>query len=294
MPSVRIVINPCAGDGDATAALEMAESLGYEVIPTAGPGDASRLAREAAREGIRVVVAAGGDGTVHEVVQGLLSVPDHGTALGVLPLGTGNDLARNLGIPMDIESALEGFDGPEHSIDVIRVRIDGTSVICLNALNGGISGQVSEAVTDEIKEGWGRLSYLRAAADTLDELHPYRVRIETADGEPEEHAAYNVAIANGPRAGGGIPIAPEADPSDGLADVVLIRPAPIRQLAALLPAVLSGSEPESELFISRRLAAGRITVDPPLPYSLDGEPGEGSEFEFEVLPSALRVRGADC
>jgi diacylglycerol kinase (ATP) len=250
------------------------------------------MAKAAAREGYDVVAAAGGDGTVHDVAHGLVEAGG-GTALGIVPLGTGNDLARNLGVPLDARTALEGLERPGRALDVIRLEIDGSTTLCLNVLNGGVSGQVSEAVTDEMKERWGRLSYLRAVTETLDEISPFHVRLQTGEGDVEEHTAYNVAIANGPRAGGGIPIAPEADPSDGHADVVMVRPAPMHRLMALLPAVLNGTEPESELFVSRRLSRGRIMVTPALPFSLDGEPGEGSDFRFEVVPSALQVRGVD-
>jgi diacylglycerol kinase (ATP) len=292
MALVRIVLNPHAGDGDASDLTELAETLGYEILTTEEPEDALRLARAAAREGYDVVAAAGGDGTVHDVAHGLFQAGGE-TALGIVPLGTGNDLARNLGIPMDVRAAIEALERPRRALDVIRLEIDGSPTICLNVLNGGVSGQVSEAVTDEMKERWGRLSYLRAMTEAVDQISPFRVRLDADDGDVEEFAAYNVAVANGPRAGGGIPIAPEADLSDGRADVVMVRPAPMHRLVALLPAVLNGTEPESELFVSRRLGRGRITVDPALPFSLDGEPGEGSDFLFEVVPSALQVRGAD-
>jgi diacylglycerol kinase family enzyme len=92
--------------------------------------------------------------------------------------------------------------------------------------------------------------------------------------------------------GGGFPIAPEALLNDGLVDVVLVRPATIARLTTLLPSVLRGIEPESELFQSWHARKGRMTVRPKLPFSLDGELNEGSELRFEVLPGALTICGA--
>jgi len=266
--------------------------MGLDVRVTRAAGHASELAADGARGGASLVVAAGGDGTIHEVVAGLLSQRESPPALGVVPLGTGNDFARNLGIPLDPMSALSQVHDEGRDIDITRLTLDGRSDWCVNALNGGFSGQVAEAVTAEMKERWGRLSYLRAATASLTDLVTYDIHLSGHGDEPETSQGYNLAIANGPAIGGGFPIAPEADPTDGMVDLVVVKPAPVARLTTLLPAVLGGQEPESELFQSWRLRKGSIRIDPPLPFSLDGDLQQAARIEFQVAPAALHVRGA--
>ena len=286
-----VILNPGSGMDGNEAVHAHAAARGWPVRTTTRAGDASAWARRAAEQNAGLVVAAGGDGTVHEIVHGLIGSAAPGPHLGVIPLGTGNDFARNTGLPLEIDAAFHAVEEPPRAVDVVRLEIDGDRRVCINALNGGFSGQVSDALTDEVKERWGRLSYLRVATESLTELTPYAVSVETEAGHQGRYRAYNVAIANGPGVGGGFPIAPEAHPCDGLADLVLVRPASIPRLTTLLPAVLSGQEPESALFQSWRTRQGRVHVEPPLPFSLDGEVSEGADIRFEVLAGAIQLRG---
>lgn len=286
-----MILNPGSGSSQAAEVVKAAAALGIQVQRTRKPGDGVWMAQQAAREGARTVVAAGGDGTIHEVVSGLLGLGQSPPCLGVVPLGTGNDFARNVGLPLDPLLALDTCTGTATPIDVIRLDTDGRRTVCMNALNGGFSGELADNLTDELKERWGRLSYLRAATESLTDLTTYEVHLELDGEPPETHRAYNVAIANGPAVGGGFPIAPEARPWDGMADVVLVRPATIARLTTLLPAVLTGAEPDSELFQSWRARRGRIFVTPELPFSLDGEVDAAAEIRFEVLRGALKVCG---
>lgn len=286
-----VILNPGSGGGETAHVSKAAEDLGFRVEFTNRAGDGVWMAQQAAQAGARTVIAAGGDGTIHEVASGLLGLGLETPCMGIVPLGTGNDFARSVGIPLDPLGALQVCTASPTLIDVIRLETDGTASICINALNGGFSGELADAITEELKERWGRLSYLRAASESLADLTTYSVTLTLDDSPPEEYQAYNLAIANGPAVGGGFPIAPQALPNDGLADVVLVRPATLARLTTLLPAVLSGSEPDSELFQSWRARKGVITVSPILPFSLDGELEEGSELRFEVLRGALKICG---
>ena len=291
MRNALAIVNSATDTDILSDLLEQADAREIRVELTREPGDAQRLAAQGERDGAEVVVAAGGDGTIHEVVSGLLENGPPRAALGVVPLGTGNDFARNLGLDLDPLEALDALARPGLPIDVVALEVDGRREIILNAMNGGFSGLVGQEIDDETKDRWGRLSYLKTASETIDKLEEFRVLLRIENSEPLMISAYNLVIANCPRVGGGFPIAPEADPSDGAADVVIVRPAPMAKLVTLLPAVLRGDEPESVLFQSWKVRKGEVRTDPVLPYSLDGEVQQGSRFHFEVIHQALEVRG---
>ena len=147
---------------------------------------------------------------------------------------------------------------------------------------------IGEEIDAETKDRWGRLSYLKAASESLANLQRFRVILRVEDPEQLTFSAYNLAIANCPRVGGGFPIAPEADPTDGLADVVIVRPAPMAKLVTLLPAVLRGDEPESALFQSWKVREGEVLTDPVLPYSLGRRADPGIPVPLPGHPGSAR------
>ncbi len=261
-----------------------------EVRRTDDPSDARRWAREAAREGVELVVAGGGDGTVHEVANGILGLPEASTSLGVLPLGTGNDLARGLQIPLDLREALEVLeDGSVRPMDVIGVRLDGgPEELVLNALTGGFSGQAHEALDQEVKEAWGPLSYLRSGVEMWGERRTYALELEV-DGETLSETVLNFMVCNGPFTGGGIAAAAGADLFDGFLDVVLIRDADARELSTLAAGVLSGKPVEHRALVRREARAARVVARASVPVSVDGEVTEASQMAFALLPGRLPV-----
>ena len=196
--SIRIILNPNARQGDRID--EVRELLASwpeaQLVVTESGGHAAGLAEAAAQDGCATVVAAGGDGTLGEVLHGLDGHLDR-VSVGLLPLGTGNDLARTLGISPDLHDAFEQLRAAEPTpIDVMRYRCGDRSGLFLNVAAGGFSGEVDERLTSELKQFWGPLAYLRAALETLPELSPYRLRLEL-DGEEETLDALNVVVANG-------------------------------------------------------------------------------------------------
>lgn len=261
-----------------------------EIRRTDGASDARRWAREAAREGVQLVVAGGGDGTVHEVANGILDHPDASTSLGVLPLGTGNDLARGLRIPLNLRKAFEVLEGGSvRPMDVIRVQLDGgAEEILLNALTGGFSGQAHEALDQEVKEAWGPLSYLRSGVEMWGERRTYALELGV-DGETLSETVLNFMVCNGPFTGGGIAAAAGADLFDGLFDVVLIRDADARDLSTLAAGILSGKRVEHGALVRREARAARVVARASVPVSLDGEVTEASRMTFELLPGRLPV-----
>lgn len=285
-----VIVNPNAGSVDDLAGIEQA--LGRlpdtSVKPTESAGDAERLAREALDRGVERVVAAGGDGTLNEVVNGL-SADFSRASLGLLPLGTGNDFARTIGVPDDLAGALAVLEeGRTRTLDVARANVDGQDRCFLNVSAGGFSGEVSERASDA-KDRWGPLAYMRAAIGALPELKGFLARITLNGAETLELETYNIVVSNGRYVASGIPVAPRAVLDDGLLDVMIAPATTIPQLAVLVPTVLLGRHTDSPLLIFRKATRVEIEGDPPMAFNVDGELiGEGPA-RFEILPRALRM-----
>lgn len=285
-----VIVNPNAGSVGEIAVLEEALGRlpGTSVKLTEQAGDAERLAREALESGVELVVAAGGDGTLNEVVNGLSG--DFGRAcLGLLPMGTGNDFARTIGVPNDLEGALAVLNaGQIRTLDVARADVDGRGRCFLNVSAGGFSGEVSERASDA-KDRWGPLAYMRAAIGALPELKGFLARITLNGAETLELETYNVVVSNGRYVASGIPVAPGAVLDDGLLEVMIAPATTIPQLAVLVPTVLLGRHTDSDLLLFRKATRVEIECDPPMAFNVDGELLREGTARFEVIPRALRM-----
>ncbi|MDQ3438333.1 MAG: diacylglycerol kinase family lipid kinase [Actinomycetota bacterium] len=288
----RVICNPTSGGGayDPDEIRDELDGMEVEWIETEGPEDAIGAAEEW-REGLLIV--AGGDGTINDVVNGLgrAGFPE-GVTLGILPAGTGNDLAATLCIPEDPELAEDVIrQNRERRLDVARVRSEGIGErFFINVATGGLGAEISDANDEELKERWGKLSYLRAS---LEVARNFDVRELTLylDGEGHQVKAVNIAVGNCRYTGGGWPATPMANPEDGLLDVVVIETLGIGALLDLAPAVLSESnylDNDGVLFV--RAKEIRIETQPPgLEFTADGEVIGNEPAQFSVLPRALRV-----
>ena len=288
----RVICNPTSGGGDYDPDEIRDELEGMEVewIETEGREDAIGAAEEW-REGLLIV--AGGDGTINDVVNGLgrAGFPE-GVTLGILPAGTGNDLAATLCIPEDPELAEDVIrQNRERRLDVARVRSEGIGErFFINVATGGLGAEISDANDEELKQRWGKLSYLRAS---LEVARNFDVRELTLylDGEGHQVKAVNIAVGNCRYTGGGWPATPKANPEDGLLDVVVIETLGVADLLDLAPAVLAESgylDKEGVLFV--RAKEIRVETQPPgLEFTVDGEVIGDEPAEFSVLPQALRV-----
>lgn len=276
----------------------MAESplfRGSEVVTSGGWDEGRRIAADAARAGCRLVVAAGGDGTVNSVVNGLMEVDAPRPALGVLPVGTGNDLARSLGIPRGVHRAVEELERRiVREMDVLRV-VQGELRYCANVSAGGFSGRVDESLTDETKESWGPLAYLRTAVGELREMETYEAVLEIDGGrEVLELSAMNVVVANARYAAAGVPVAPDALLDDGALDVVVLASAALPRLGIAVARMAAGRHLEHELVTAFRAASVAVTSEPDMWFNVDGELLGRGPTRFDVLPGALPVLvGAD-
>jgi len=289
---ICIILNPNAGSAEQAAVLHEVVAKRSEVTlrETNRPGQAREFATEAVREGYDLIVAAGGDGTINEVVNGL-ATNFAAARLGVIPLGTGNDLARTLAIPETPLEALELLtSGPERSLDLIKVEAVGReTVYCINVAAGGFSGQVDEVLTDELKASWGPLAYLRGAIGALPDLTGYETIITWEDGPTHRIEALNMIVANGRTAAGGFQVAPLANPEDGLLDVVIVRYGSLLDLAGVVARLLAANYLDSDQVLHRTARRVHIASRPGMWFNIDGELLCKEPVTFSVLPQALRV-----
>ena len=287
---IFVVFNPKAGSAKSAEVLRarLTERGNVTLVEPGSPEETRLAAARAMQEGYDLIVAAGGDGTIHAVVNGL--APDFGARLAVLPLGTGNDLRRTLGIPDDPLQALKLLDGgAERLIDLFRVDTPAQSLFGVNTASGGFSGQMQEALTKEMKAAWGPLAYLRGAAAVLPDLTDYHTIIQLDDGPTERISAVNVIVANGRYAAHGWNVASQANPEDGLLDLVIVNSGPLFDLTAVAAQMLSGDYLDSDHVTLRRAQRIRIESRPEMWFSIDGEPISQEPITFTVVPQALRV-----
>ncbi|AUX41767.1 hypothetical protein SOCE26_031900 [Sorangium cellulosum] len=292
---ISIIVNPAAGNAAQAARLRdlSAGRAGVELLETEGPGHGRELARAAVEAGADLVVAAGGDGTINEIVQGLGPYRDR-ARLALLPLGTGNDLARTLGVPLDPAEAFALLDedhveAQTRKLDLVHVESAGQTRYCLNVAAGGFSGQVDEALTDDMKATWGPLAYLRSAMKVLPDLTGYQTTIAWDDQEFERVEALNVIVANGRTCAGGMRVASRASMEDGLLDVVIVRYASLLDLAAVAARLLAGTYLSSDEVMHRRASRVRIAAKPGMWFNVDGELLSNAPISFSVEPRAIRV-----
>jgi diacylglycerol kinase (ATP) len=257
------------------------------------PRQLGELARRAADEGASLLVAVGGDGTVNEVVQGLAG--RDGIELAVIPRGTGWDFVRTYGIPRRFDDAVEvARDGTARTIDLGRAHYrawDGEEAesYFANIASAGMSGAIAKRANETSKALGGKVSYLWATLAVFARWRNDEVRV-AVDGERRTGRMHDVIVANGRYLGGGMMICPEAEPDDGLFDVLLIGDLTKRDLMLTLPKTYRGTHlphPKAELLRGARV---EVDADEPLPVELDGEQPGTTPVSFEVVPQALRLR----
>lgn len=295
---MRVLFNSNAGsapDADVAALRALPD---IEWIDCEHPEMTIAAAAEAADAGHERVVAVGGDGTVHLVANGLMeggASADERPVLAVLPLGTGNDFARTLGLPLGLPP-LDAFElvreAPARPLDVIRVTHPGCEALtryAINACAGGFSGAVDEVLTSEMKGTWGPLAYLVGAVKALPDLNDHRTLICWDGGPAEAIDAFNVVVANGRTAGGGKPVAPRANPEDGRLDVVVIRAGSGLDVARLVARVVAGNYLNDDFVVFNRVQRVSVEATPGMWFNVDGELRTNDPITFEVVPGALRV-----
>jgi len=281
-----VIFNPAAGRGKGIERLDAAKrALGpeYEWVPTQRPGHAVELARELATR-CPVVVAFGGDGTVGDVVRGI-----HGTGaiLGIIPAGTGNDVARNLGLPLDpTEAARVIHEGSARSVDIGLVN----GVPFINNAGTGFDSRVMQIMNTGIRFARGRLAFNLAILKTIFRYPPFALTL-AIDDEPERLItdALLVSVLNGRVYGAGMPAAPEASMDDGRLDVLVVRNLPKLQRLPLLIKLQHAQHIGHPSVTMLRATRLRIAATPPQPMNVDGEIRGGTPVDILCESRALKV-----
>ncbi len=294
----RAVVIWNAGAGSTSQADEIHETLlqrrDIQLVETGSREDAIREVEQACRSGMERVIAAGGDGTVNAVVTALTNWHgEHGSspALAVLPLGTGNDLARSLGMPLVPAEALElCLSGAPSPMDVMQLETDDGDVrLAGNMVTAGNTGKYLEVLTDDLKQRWGALVYVRGAVDLLEDLDVFRVRVEIDEEPAVEVDALNLFFANGRTSGGGMTVCADAALDDGKLMLLIIREGTGLDLASLTLDYLTSDVRENDLVDHRRCQRVRVTCPEWIPLTADGDPVKSREFTVILKPAAIRT-----
>jgi YegS/Rv2252/BmrU family lipid kinase len=252
----------------------------------------AHLAREAAGT-YDLLVVVGGDGTLNEVVHGIGGLEAPPVAL--VPRGTGRDFVRTFGIGPGFDDAIRvAVDGETRTVDLGRVSYrawsgEDAEGWFANIGGVGISGAIAQRANEQTKVLGGRISYLSAIVSVFWRWQVSEVELDV-DGERRSGLMHEVFVANGAYLGGGLHMCPEADPVDGLFDVLALGHLTKRDLAFTLPKAYSGKHlphPKAELLRGRVVS---VAAEQPLPLQLDGEQPGTTPVRFEIVPGALRLR----
>jgi YegS/Rv2252/BmrU family lipid kinase len=305
-----VIVNPRSGGGRAGRTFTEVKGVlerrlgALDVAFTTQPGHAIALAKEAAVAGVRLVIAVGGDGTLHEVANGVLDASVDGVTVGYVGQGTGGDFRKTLGIEHRLDAYVEGIaSGAVRRVDVGRLRYRGPdggtrTRWFVNILSAGMGGLVDRYVSDTSKALGGKAAYFWASARALANCQRGRLRCSVGlagDRHERQVDTFMIAICNGRYFGSGMHVAPMAKPDDGRFEVVSMDAPGKLAFAAFSRRIYDGKHlscPGVQHF-----GCDRITIDienerarPVFLLDVDGEPLGGLPLEVELVPRALAVR----
>ena len=308
-----VIVNPASasgstGDAWPQVASDLRSQFGsFEVRFTKRRGDAGALAAEAARKGAKLIVACGGDGTVSEVANGILS-SGKDVELGIVPSGTGGDFRRSLEIPSQSRDAARVLrEGRTVRIDVGRVSyFDHNGNEAMRYFLGVASCGMSTKVIERVKRGgpdwlpantpkWigGRISFGASLLQTAMRTTPTRLVVQLDDDHERHLLVSNLCVANARYFGGGMKIAPDAKLTDGKFDIVGIGDLSALKIFTSAPRVYSGahlSMPEVSHALARKITVRAADRDAEIALEIDGELPGRLPATFQIVPEALRVR----
>jgi diacylglycerol kinase (ATP) len=302
--ALHVIVNPMSGNGWTrrywSRIDQRLRSQGYAVDYryTECPGDGARLGREAVASGVAEIVVVGGDGTLNEVVNGILSgpaQPPDDLIVSLLPCGSGRDFSRSLGI-RSFEHAVEVLaNGEVIEVDVGRIHFtrDGSETTCyfVNAADVGIGAETVARLKGSSKRLGGFLTYLIGAASTIIAFRGRPVTVRVDGEQVHDGPAAMVALANGRFHAAGMRLAPMARLQDGMLDILILQDVPKwKLLGSLLPRVYFGWHIGHPAVSHRRGRKVEVTASDPQWFETDGEQPGTTDLRAEVVPGALRVR----
>jgi diacylglycerol kinase (ATP) len=298
---IKVILNPYANrwraKGQADDILTACRQAGLETdlsfIPA--PGQGAEEAMRASDNGYDAVIAAGGDGTVHEVVNGLIASAGDGPTkpLGVMPVGTGNDFNDMSGLPRDLVEAAQIFaNGRTRQLDAGKITVDEK----VHFFDNNCALAMEPVVTIEnihMTRLSGNIRYVAALIKSLAKLNAWHMRI-TWDGGSYEGPIILLSVCNGPRAGGLFHMAPEAKMDDGLFDFVYAPDLPMLQVLGLLPRLVPGTHVNHKKVFYGRTSTLSVECDAGSPIHADGEvlSESATRFTYEVMPDKITLLSA--
>lgn len=288
-----VVLNPRAAGSEAgalrrrVAAAFADHGVPFDLVQASGPAEAEEMARRAARAGCRAVVAVGGDGTVAQALRG---TAETGVPVGILPFGTGNQLASNFGIPTSLEGSVRTVvEGHVEAIDLGRVNGEYFALIA----GAGLDADVMADATSEMKDKLGFAAYLLSGLKHVITPKPADFRI-VADGEEVEVRATMVLLANvGHLAAGSLPVEVQVGPKvsfqDGLVDVCVYASSNLPEMAQVLWKVARQQYTGDDRMLFLQASRVQVDADPAVAAQIDGEPAGQTPLEVEMAPLAGRI-----
>jgi diacylglycerol kinase (ATP) len=291
------IVNPAAGGGRcgqrAPEAVRELRSSGIDVVveETRKAGDATSIAREAYKKGIRHFIGVGGDGTGYEIVNGLFPEALNGPrpSLGFLPLGTGNSFLRDFTTEGATYSKRAILDGKTRACDVVRLRCKEGDIYYINILSLGFVADVC-TVTNKRFKPLGELGYGLGVVVTVAGLACKPLPMTVDERAPSQEKLAFVSINNSRFTGGKMMMAPEADPSDGMVDVISVGELGRRSLIRTFPKIFDGSHLKHPAVTSSRARSIVFHLDAPVDAMIDGEVIALWPERLDVLHHALDVR----
>ncbi len=286
-----LIMNPASGRGSGASMVQrLPEALttampgtAWSVFATEYPGHARMLAAEAALQGAGLLVAAGGDGTVGDIAAEAAAA---GVELGVIPAGTGNDLARHYGIPLDMAGAVAAL-AASRVVEMDTGMANDRPFV--NISGCGFDAVVASRTNRGFRFLKGHAAYTAATFLELMRFRPAAFVLRV-DGVEHRGRAMLCTVANTSSYGGGMLIAPEADASDGMLDACVLWQVTKLEFARAFPLVFSGEHIHHPRVTMFRGSVIEVESDPPMPILIDGEVAGRTPVRFSVRPNALRLR----
>jgi diacylglycerol kinase (ATP) len=288
LKSYKLIVNPIAGGGRAKALIPKVENIfrqagaEFEIYTTKGPEDAIEAAAVAAREGFEIIVAVGGDGTLNEVLNGIVGTE---AVLAALHGGKGNDFATSVHMPRDVDSACRALLRAEiKAIDLGKVM----GRYFINSVGVGFDAAVAMRVNRGVKPFTGVSAYVYAFLLTLSAYEPVEMEIDLGKG-PMTGKPLLVAVGIGQAYGGGMKILPDAVQDDGLFDVCIMETMDSLSLLYHFPKVFSGTLKNLEQAAMHRTSEVKLSLSEARPLHLEGEVLVGDYMHFTLEPKGMKV-----